>query len=262
MIKPSLRIAVLECDEPIGRTKEKYGGYGNLFKELLNNGAKRVAEQDDDVELGLDVTKYDVVKHEVYPDLENIDAVLLTGSRESTLTIQAKVKADQRSLMLVEFTKMVLSQQRVLLIGVCFGHQIIGRAMGVKVALSDRGWEVSVTPVQLTAKGKDLFKVDELAIHQMHRDIVYEFPKGVESLGHSPRCDVQGMYIKHRLITVQGHPEFTGDIVAELLDSRHERGIFDDAMYEDGMKRVRQPHDGIAVGAAFIRFLLERLRSA
>nr|OQO18166.1 hypothetical protein B0A51_13349 [Rachicladosporium sp. CCFEE 5018] len=256
MVKPSLRIAVLECDEPIGRTKEKYGGYGNLFKELLENGAKSVAEQDDDVELGLDVTKYDVVKHEVYPDLDNIDAVLLTGSRYNSYD------NDPWILKLVGFTKKVLAQQRVLLIGVCFGHQIVGRAMGVKVALSDRGWEVSVTPVQLTAKGKDLFKVEELAIHQMHRDIVYEFPEGVESLGHSPRCDVQGMYIKHRLVTVQGHPEFTGDIVAELLDSRHERGIFDDAMYEDGMKRVRKPHDGIAVGAAFIRFLLERYRSA
>lgn len=91
----------------------------------------------------------------------------------------------------------------------------------------------------------------------MHRDIVYEYPNGIEALGHSPRCDVQGMYAKNRLITVQGHPEFNGDIVLELLINRHDRGIFDDAMYEDGMKRVRKQHDGVAVGAAFIRFLLD-----
>lgn len=91
----------------------------------------------------------------------------------------------------------------------------------------------------------------------MHRDIVYEYPDSVQKLGHSPPCAVQGMYIKDRLITVQGHPEFTADIVEELLESRHERGIFDDAMFEDGMKRVRERHDGVAVGAAFIRFLLE-----
>ena len=91
----------------------------------------------------------------------------------------------------------------------------------------------------------------------MHRDIVYEYPEGIEALGHSPRCDVQGMYAENRLMTVQGHPEFNGDIVAELLVNRHDRGIFDDAMYEDGMKRVRNHHDGVAVAAAFIRFLLE-----
>lgn len=95
------------------------------------------------------------------------------------------------------------------------------------------------------------------AIHQMHRDIVYEYPEGIELLGHSPRCDVQGMYAKNRLITVQGHPEFTGDIVSELLENRHDKGIFDDKMYKEGMERVRKHHDGVAVGAAFIKFVLE-----
>jgi hypothetical protein len=62
----------------------------------------------------------------------------------------------------VEFTKKVLAQNRVRLIGVCFGHQIIGRALEQKVGRSDRGWEVSVTPMELTAKGKELFGVKEL----------------------------------------------------------------------------------------------------
>lgn len=63
---------------------------------------------------------------------------------------------------LVEFVKKVLAQDRVRLIGICFGHQIIGRALEQKVGRSDRGWEVSVTPMQLTAKGKELFGVEEL----------------------------------------------------------------------------------------------------
>lgn len=91
----------------------------------------------------------------------------------------------------------------------------------------------------------------------MHRDIVYEWPKSVEHLGSSPRCEVQGMYEKARLITVQGHPEFNGDIVSELLEARHASGVFDDTMYKDGMERVRKHHDGVAIGAAFIRFLRE-----
>lgn len=48
------------------------------------------------------------------------------------------------------------------MVGVCFGHQIIGRAAGVKVGRSDGGWEVSVLPVELTAKGKEIFKQDTL----------------------------------------------------------------------------------------------------
>ena len=91
----------------------------------------------------------------------------------------------------------------------------------------------------------------------MHRDIVYAYPDDVEHLGHTERCEVQGMYRKKRLITVQGHPEFNGDVVTELLQRRHEQGIFDDQMFEDGMARVRREQDGVAVGAVFLKFLLE-----
>jgi GMP synthase-like glutamine amidotransferase len=148
--------------------------------------------------------------------------------------------------------------------------------MDVKVDRSDKGWEVSVVKVDLTAKGKELLGIEDLVcimkdnhheiikadseqhIHQMHRDIVYAYPDDVEHLGHTDRCEVQGMYQKNRLMTVQGHPEFNGDVVSELLQRRHDQGIFDDAMYDEGMSRVRKHHDGTIVGAAFLRFLLEK----
>lgn len=79
MARP-LRIAILECDTPIGQTKAKYGGYGNLFKELLLNGADKLAQDDSITKPELDITKFDVVSGEQYPKLDEIDAVLLTGS--------------------------------------------------------------------------------------------------------------------------------------------------------------------------------------
>ena len=65
-------------------------------------------------------------------------------------------------LSLVDFTRKVLRQKRVKIIGVCFGHQIVGRAMNAKVAKSDKGWEVSVCEVKLTGKGKEIFGKDTL----------------------------------------------------------------------------------------------------
>jgi len=91
----------------------------------------------------------------------------------------------------------------------------------------------------------------------MHRDIVYYCPKGVEELGSSPRCKVQGMYIPGEVLTVQGHPEFNEEIVKELLETRHEQGIFDDKTYEDAMARVGKQQDGVVVAKAFLRFLLD-----
>ena len=91
----------------------------------------------------------------------------------------------------------------------------------------------------------------------MHRDIVFTYPEGVESLGQSPVCAVQGMYAPRRLFTVQGHPEFTEEIMEEIIDTRHKTGIFDDEAYETHMKKVALEHDGVLVGQAFLRFLLE-----
>jgi hypothetical protein len=91
----------------------------------------------------------------------------------------------------------------------------------------------------------------------MHRDIVYEYPEGVEQLGSSPVCSVQGMYRKGRLITIQGHPEFDEEITTEILKSRHAVGIFTDDDFKMHMQKVDKPHDGVLVGGVFVEFLLD-----
>ena len=91
----------------------------------------------------------------------------------------------------------------------------------------------------------------------MHRDIVYSYPEGVEALAYTEKCEVQGMYIPQRLITVQGHPEFTGEIVREVVTTRHRMGIFNDEMFEDYIHRVDKHHDGVVVSKAFLEFVLE-----
>ncbi len=91
----------------------------------------------------------------------------------------------------------------------------------------------------------------------MHRDIVFEYPEGVEKLGASPRCLVQGMYKKGSFVTVQGHPEFNEFIVTEIVKARNQQGIFDDQATKDAIGRADKPHDGVNVAKAFLRFLLE-----
>ena len=65
------------------------------------------------------------------------------------------------------------------------------------------------------------------------------------------------MYIARKLISVQGHPEFTEDIVRQLLESRKESGIFEGEVYRDAVERVGDQQDGVKVAAGFLRFLME-----
>lgn len=151
-----LRIAILECDTPLPGTVSKYGGYGGVFTSLLKSGADALSYPGLSSSSGLALSIYDVVSSEKYPNLADIDAILITGSRYNSFD------NDPWIVRLVEFTARVLKQRRVRIIGVCFGHQIVARAMGVKLGRNAEGWEASVTAVDLTKKGQEIFGQNSL----------------------------------------------------------------------------------------------------
>ncbi len=96
---------------------------------------------------------------------------------------------------------------------------------------------------------------DRQKIHEMHRDSVPQYPPGAVALGSTPPCPIQGMLLPGRAVSVQGHPEFTADIVREILDSRHQLGMLSDQLYQSGLDRVADEHDGVAVARAFLKFM-------
>lgn len=90
----------------------------------------------------------------------------------------------------------------------------------------------------------------------MHQDIVIDSPRlPVKSLGSTAICTNQIFSKSNRLLSVQGHPEFTNAMVAEILKMRHNRGVLSVAAFKEAMRRVDTPHDGDVVGVAFILFL-------
>ncbi|KAB8069251.1 class I glutamine amidotransferase-like protein [Aspergillus leporis] len=247
-MRPPLRIAILECDTPVENVDAKYDGYYGVFSLLLRESAKALGSLGPETDF--DITRWDVVFKQEYPKLEDVDVILLTGSKHDSFENHPWI------LKLVEYTRKAIGDSRVKLLGICFGHQIIGRTLGVKVGRSDAGWEIAVCDMDLTEQGKKLFGKDKLRIQQMHQDIVYSYPPNVTPLGSSPRCAVQGMYLPGKFITVQGHPEFTEYIVTEIVDKRSKAGIFSKDFSEDALERAKLSHDGIDIGAVFLRFAL------
>jgi GMP synthase-like glutamine amidotransferase len=154
-----LRLAILEADTPQPQTRDRYGGYTGVFTALLEAAAKPQKLE----ELVM-IKGYDVVNElHSYPSLDDIDAILITGSRHTAFD------NDPWILKLVEYTKKAIESNRVRVVGVCFGHQIIGRAEGAQLGRSNKGWEVAVTEVDLTDKGKEIFGLDKMVRHMLRR---------------------------------------------------------------------------------------------
>ena len=78
--------------------------------------------------------------------------------------------------ILVDFTAEILKQDRIRMIGVCFGHQIIGRAMGVKVGRNEAGWEAAVDDVELSERGKQVFGKEKLVMRPLGAQNTREIP--------------------------------------------------------------------------------------
>lgn len=91
----------------------------------------------------------------------------------------------------------------------------------------------------------------------MHRDAVFSYPAGAVPLADTDVCPVQGMLVPGKVITVQGHPEFTEGIVREILESRHDSKIISDELYKSGIDRVANEHDGLTIARAFLKFMRE-----
>ncbi|KAJ6115308.1 hypothetical protein N7486_001086 [Penicillium sp. IBT 16267x] len=241
-MSPLLRIAVLECDTPIQPVVDKLGTYGAIFERLLTNAAGSA--------VNVEISKWNVVGNPIYPNPNEVDAFLLTGSKYDAF-------ADDRWILtLTEYVKDVVQAHKKPVVGVCFGHQILARALGARVGRGE-GWEVSVDEITLTDAGKEVFGRDKLFLHQMHRDLVFETPEGCVNLGFSGPCAVQGLYMPKRLISIQAHPEFDEFIMTNLLEARHDGGVFNDEIYESGSSRAAKEHNGQLVLRRFIQFIVE-----
>lgn len=63
------------------------------------------------------------------------------------------------------------------------------------------------------------------------------------------------------ILTIQGHPEFTPDIVSKVVDFRERTGVFDASTAKEGRRRM-VGHDGTGgeglnvIGWAIIRMML------
>jgi GMP synthase (glutamine-hydrolysing) len=114
--------------------------------------------------------------------------------------------------------------RRIPVLGVCFGHQLLGRALGSRVERNPRGREVGTVQVQLTAAGRadPLFEgsADSLWVQQTHEDHVPELPPGAVLLAGNERTPVQAFAWGDRVRCVQFHPEMEAEDSRLLAEAR------------------------------------------
>ncbi|RKP14601.1 putative glutamine synthetase [Piptocephalis cylindrospora] len=245
-----LRVALLIADTPPDPVKESYGDYPKMFTSLLDAALHVLSPNTHQLE----TVAFDVRHAQDYPEnLDEFDGALITGSAADSHSDEPWI------LRLVQWCADLPLTFRV--IGICFGHQVIARALGATVVRNPKGWEVGWTEINLSADGKRLLGRDTLRLHQMHRDHLLDMPKRedgtIQCLGSTPISPIHGLFLPGRLLTVQGHPEFHTGIIEKLVEIRTAKGIFSPEFAKDILNRNEQEDDRLLFAEVMVRFLTQ-----
>jgi GMP synthase-like glutamine amidotransferase len=201
-IRP-IRIGLLECDHVDERYRAIAGDYDDMFAALLSPVAPDAI-----------LVRYDAVAG-VLPDApDECDAWLATGSRYSAY--------DDRPWIddLCAFVRDV-HDDGVPFVGVCFGHQVLARALGGEVVKAPSGWGVGGHRLNLAAHEPWMNPpVESCSLLFMHQDQVVRLPQEGIALAFTEHCEVAMFRVGRSMLGIQPHPEFDAPYVDALLVAR------------------------------------------
>ncbi|XP_059071405.1 gamma-glutamyl peptidase 5-like [Cryptomeria japonica] len=186
-----------------------YGGYFGLFVNMLGEEGER-----------WDMFRAFDRQLPKMEDLDKYDGFVVTGSKSD---------AHGNAVWILELCQLLRCcyQMRIKVLGICFGHQILSRALGGKVSRSSAGWDGSME--------KDCIEFNKYCMVQ-----VTEIPCGADIIAFSNKTEIEMFSMDDHILGIQGHPEYSSDILFNLMDNLCNEGILTEEMVKKAKNSVEQ----------------------
>ena len=231
-----MNLGILQCAQVQEKFAPQHGQYPDMFIKLLKQ-----------IDSTLSFTSYNVENAQLPAQINSCDAYLITGSHHG-------VNDDLPWLpKLLEFIcQLHVAQKKV--IGICFGHQLIAKALGGRVSKSPNDWSIGMSTNQITQQKFWMTPTcKQFNLLVSHQDQVVELPPGAEILASNATCPIYMMQLGNNL-SVQGHPEFSHAYSKALIESR--KSILDPLCYEQSLQSLRLNHDNLLIAQWIINFMV------
>jgi GMP synthase-like glutamine amidotransferase len=231
-------LGLLETDTLYDDLIPDYGSYGQMFAAFF-----------DRLDGGLKYRYYQAKEGELPRAANECDAYLITGSKAGVYDSDPWIGGLQS--WIADF-----HQQGAKLIGICFGHQIIAHSLGGRAAKSTKGWGVGVHPCELIDPINSA-EQSELNLLYSHQDQVETLPPNAQLIASSDFCQYAAFKIDHRVLSFQGHPEFTPEYLQRLLTRRID--AIGETRFARAMASLTEVTDEPQVGQQLLDFIYGKL---
>ncbi|PVZ70576.1 glutamine amidotransferase-related protein [Pelagibaculum spongiae] len=201
-----MKIGILQCDDVQEALQLEFGNYPCMFQNLLNQISNDLTWQVYDVRIG------------EYPEhLDDCDGYISTGSRYGVNDSLAWLEP------LEAFVQKAYRAKKPF-VGICFGHQLIAKALGGKVDRSEKGWGAGISFNQIVVQTPWMKpQQNGLDLVVSHQDQVVELPENAQVLAQSSFCLNYMIQIGSSMLGIQGHPEFSRAYSSALTNARRDR---------------------------------------
>ena len=234
----NMHIGILKTDAVRPEWVPDFGEYPDMFKRLLLEADDSVSFSVWDVEEGVQPTDQDI---------DAVDGFIITGSKSSAYD-------DKQWIRDLEALIQKLHARRKKMVGICFGHQIIAKALGGVVSKSDKGWGVGIHTYELDKAPFDGAQSGHLKLLVSHQDQVQELPPGARNVVSNAHCENAGFVMGDHIFTLQGHPEFIDEYSEAIMSFRYDM-IGADRIVQGRASLQQHDHEGGRVAGWMLSFL-------
>ena len=237
-----MRIGLLQCDDVAPELREAHGNYPEMFATLFHR-----------VDPSIEFVVWRCLDGQIPDDIDAVDAWMTTGSKHGVNDGLAWVDD------LCGFVRRLWEAGKPL-VGICFGHQLMAKALGGEVVKSPKGWGVgmSFNRVETRAEWMEPWQ-PSLDLLVSHQDQVSELPAQTRVLAGSDFCPFYLIQIGEHFLGVQGHPEFAKPYSRDLMALRS--GLVGEERVREGEASLSAPVDDTLMARWILNFIHLALRS-
>lgn len=183
------------------------------------------------------------------PEVEALDGVIVSGSPSRIAEPEPWI---ERGLSYLR----ELASRGTPTLGICFGHQMLGAALGGQVAPNPRGREIGTVRLAVAETNPLVMPGDAVWVNASHLDSVTELPAGAQSVGRTELERNAVVRFGPSTWGVQFHPEIDGAIMRCYIRERR-NALLDEGIEAEALENAAaDAPSGRAVIPNFVRNLL------